>query len=177
MSAASEFSVVIKMDDIGAGASQHKITADAAARSALAERFLLLSLSELSAELSLSKTAQGILAKGRIKARAEQSCIATGDPVPAIIDEPMEVLFVAEPDQDGEYELDADACDSMFHDGKGVDIGEAAAHTFGLALDPYPRCANAEKLLRKAGVKSEDEEKALSGPFAGLAALKDKMTP
>jgi uncharacterized metal-binding protein YceD (DUF177 family) len=177
MSPAPEFSVIVKMDDIGAGASSHKIAANDAQRKALAERFMLISVSELSAQLELAKTAKGVLAKGRMIAVAVQSCIATGEPVPAKIDEPLEILFIALPDQDGEFELDSDDCDTMFHDGKGVDIGEAVAQTFGLALDPYPRCPDAEAELRKAGVKSEDEERAQSGPFAGLAALKEKLTP
>jgi uncharacterized metal-binding protein YceD (DUF177 family) len=174
---ANEFSVVVKMDDIGAGASQHVIAANAVQCAAVAQRFLLISLESLTASLSLAKTAAGIMAKGRISANAVQACIATGDPVPVKLDEPLEILFIPEPREDGEFELDASDCDTMFHDGKGVDIGEAVVQTFGLALDPYPRSSDAETILRKAGVKSEDEERAASGPFAGLAALKSKLTP
>jgi uncharacterized metal-binding protein YceD (DUF177 family) len=167
-----EFSVVVKMDDIGAGASQHKIAADSTQCSAIAKRLGLLSLDRLTAEISLAKTAGGVQAKGHIQAQAMQTCIASGEPVPAAIGEPLEILFIAEPAEDGEFELDAGDCDTMFHDGKGVDIGEAAVQSLGLALDPYPRSPDAEAILRKAGVKSEDEERMQSGPFAGLAALK-----
>ncbi len=172
---ANEFSVIVKMDDIGAGASQHKISANPAQCDAVAQRFLLQSLDSLTAELSLAKTAGGVLAKGRIRAVAVQACIASGDPVPVSMDEALEVLFIAQPNEDGEFELDAGDCDTMFHDGKGVDIGEAVVQSFGLVLDPYPRSKDAEAILRKAGVKSEEDERMQSGPFAGLAALKSKL--
>ena len=174
---ANEFSVIVKMDDIGVGASQHIIAANPAQCAALAKRFQLLSLTGLSAQLALSKTAGGILAKGRIMAQAEQACVATGDGIPVHLDEAMEILFIVQPNEDGEFELDANDCDCMYHDGKGVDIGEAAAQTFGLVLDPYPRNSTAEQILRKAGVQSEEEAKIQSGPFAGLAALKSQLTP
>ncbi len=170
----NEFSMIVKMDDIGAGASQHKIAANVAQCEGVAQRFQLLSLGNLTAELSLAKTANGVLAKGRIHASAEQTCIAGGRPVPFTMNEPLEVLFVPQPNEDGEFELDAGDCDTMFHDGKGVDIGEAVVQSFGLALDPYPRSKDADAILRKAGVKSEEEERMQSGPFAGLAALKSK---
>jgi uncharacterized metal-binding protein YceD (DUF177 family) len=175
MTAASEFSFIVKLDDIGQGASHYNIAANDEERAGLAARFDLISLDVMTADLQVSKTAKGILAKGKLVAHAVQACIATGVPVPADISEPMEILFILEPAEDGEYELDADDCDSMFHDGRGVDIGEAAAQSLGLSLPPYPRSKNAQKALRKAGVKSEEEEKTENGPFAGLAGLKDKL--
>jgi uncharacterized metal-binding protein YceD (DUF177 family) len=175
MTAASEFSFIVKLDDIGQGASQYHIAANDAERAGLAARFDLISLDAMTADLLVSKTAKGILAKGNLTASAVQACIATGMPVPADISETMEILFILEPAEDGEYELDADECDSMFHDGRGVDIGEAAAQSLGLSLPPYPRSKGAQKALRKAGVKSEEEEKIENGPFAALAGLKDKM--
>ena len=101
-----------------------------------------------------------------------QSCSVTGDPVPVAIDEPVDLLFVAEPgDAQDEIELSEDACDTMFHDGAAIDLGEAAAETMALALDPFPRGPGAEACLKQAGVLGEEE----AGPFAALAALKDKL--
>jgi uncharacterized metal-binding protein YceD (DUF177 family) len=175
MTLASEFSFIVKLDDIGQGASHYNITANSAERANLAQRFDLISLDAMTADLQVSKTAKGILAKGKLVANAVQACIASGAPVPVEVKEAMEILFIPEPAEDGEYELDANECDCMFHDGRGVDIGEAAAQSLGLTLPPYPRSKGAQKALRKAGVKSEEEEKIENGPFAGLAGLKDKM--
>ena len=174
MSGENEFSHPVKLDDIGAGETRYEISASAAARAALAGRFALLALDRLSAEITLSRTAEGILATCRLIALLEQACVATGEAVPASLDEPIELLFVAAPEEDGEVELDSSECDTMFHDGKVVDLGEAAAQTMGLALNPYPRSKAADETLRAAGVKSEEEAKAESGPFAALAALKAK---
>ncbi len=174
MTIANEFTVTIRMDDIGAGASQHKIAANEGERAALAKRFDLVRLDELSADIALSKTGNGVAAKGTLSATLVQACTATGADVPAQISEPIDLLFIAEPAEDGEVELAPEECDTMFHDGRGVDIGEAAAQTMGLALNPYPRSKGAEAALRKAGVKNEEEEKITSGPFAALAALKGK---
>ena len=52
-----------------------------------------------------------------------------------------------------------------------VDLGEAAAETMALALDPYPRAPEAPNVLREAGVLSEEE----AGPFGALAGLRDKL--
>ena len=54
-------------------------------------------------------------------------------------------------------------------------LGEAVAQTLLLGLDPYPRSPAAEAALRDAGVKSEEEARAESSPFAALAALKGKL--
>ena len=58
-----------------------------------------------------------------------------------------------------------------------IDLGEAAAETLLLALDPYPRAPNADAVLREAGVKPEGEEEREPGPFAALAALKLNPSP
>ena len=62
---------------------------------------------------------------------------------------------------------------SPFTTAASIDIGEAAAETLALALDPYPRAPDAGEALKAAGVKGEEE----AGPFAALAALKGKLRP
>ena len=95
----------------------------------------------------------------------------TGEPVPAHIDEPFDIIFAPEPEQarpDEEVELGAGDCDVVFHDGSSIDLGAAIADTLALALDPYPRSAGAEAALKDAGIVDEQQ----AGPFAALAALK-----
>ena len=113
------------------------------------------------------------MADGRIRASLSQYCVATGDPVPALLDEPLAIRFVPEPvvAPNSEIELEAEDCDSMFYDGQGIDLGEAVAQSLGLALDPYPRSADAQDQLRAAGVKAEDELM----PLGALAGLKDLL--
>jgi len=70
-----------------------------------------------------------------------------------------------------EVELSEDDCDTVEFTGSAIDLGEAAAETLVLSLDPFPRAAGADAVLREAGVLEEGE----AGPFAALKALKDKL--
>lgn len=176
---APEFSRPHRLDQIGAGDSQVHIAATPEELAALAARFDLPAIDSLEADYAIRRDAMGIVARGSIKARVTQSCIATGDPVPASIDENFAIRFLPESDAapEDEIELDADECDTVFYTGSAVDLGEAAAETLALALDPFPRSPNAEETLKRAGVLSEEEARRQaeeSGPFGALAALRGK---
>ncbi len=171
----NEFSRILRLDEIG-GEKPLSLAASDAERRALAKRFALLALDRLEAALVLSRDGQTAEAQGKIRAQAAQACIASGDPVEADIDEDISIRFIPQPEHSAEeeFELDEEDCDTVFHDGRHIDVGEAIAQSLALALDPYPRSAHAAKILRKAGVKSEEEAREISGPFAALAALKKK---
>lgn len=171
--AEAEFSRPVKLDALGGEPRALAISADEAERRALAKRFGLLALDSLEAELGLVRDGDMVTLTGRLGARATQACVASGAPVPALIDEPIALLFrptSAEAGPDEEVELDEAELDVLFHDGAAIDVGEAVAQSLALALDPYPRAPDAEAALRQAGVRSEAE----AGPFAALATLKDK---
>ena len=171
---ASELSRTMRADTVGGQPREMRIEADASERAALARRFDLVSLDRLEAEVSLVRAGQDIAASGRMVAEATQSCVATGAPVPARIDEPFELMFRVDPGgaaSDEEVELGEAELDVIFYDGSMVDVGEAVAQTLALLLDPYPRADGAVGALREAGVKDEGE----AGPFGALAALKDKL--
>ena len=148
------------------------LSADEGERTAIAERLDLPTVARFDAHVALSRDGDRVHARGRIKAQLEQSCVATGDPVPASIDESFELLFIpdvtGEPDE--EIELSEEDCDTVFHDGATIDLGSALSDTLALALDPYPRSAAADEALREAGVLTEEQ----AGPFAALAKLKGK---
>jgi uncharacterized metal-binding protein YceD (DUF177 family) len=167
----NEFSQLIKLSEIGSHSQNMKLVADVQARSGLMARFDLAALTSLEAELSLRHEAADIVATGRFTAELAQYCIASNDPVPAKIDEAIHIRFIAEPTVSGEFELEPDDCETMFHDGQTIDLGEAVAQSLGLALNPYPRSPEAEKILKAAGVKSEEE----AAPLGALAGLKDLL--
>ena len=153
------------------------LTATDAEREALAKRLGLLAIERLSAHCALDQVsgapAGSIRAGGRIKAALTQACVASGEPLPAYVDEAFELHFQPEPVRtpDDEIELSGDELDVIFHDGSAIDLGEAIADTLAVSLDPYPRGPNAEVALQEAGVISEEQ----TGPFAALAALKGKL--
>ena len=140
-------------------------------RRRIAERLGLRSLDRLEAHATLDRKGEIVRARGRLKAVLCQSCVVTGEPVDARADEAFDIYFLPEPSSaspDEEVELRESDCDVVFHDGGAIDLGEAIADTLALILDPYPRSAGAEAVLKEAGVLTEAE----AGPFAALAKLK-----
>ncbi|MGN6375130.1 MAG: YceD family protein [Sphingomonas sp.] len=167
-----EFSRPERLDTIGTRERAVTIEATPKERAALAERFGLAALDNLSADLVVRRESRGILVNGRVRAAVTQSCVVTDEPVPATIDEPVELLFVeAVPDgSDEEIELGEAELDTLPITGGSIDLGEAAAETVALALDLYPRAPGAAEVLREAGVVTEEEVRP-AGKLAGLGAL------
>lgn len=168
-----EFSVTVPLSEIGGAEVMRHIAADAQQRTALARRFDLLALDRLEADLAMHRDGAAILVDGSFVAEVEQSCVATGERVPARLAEPVRIRFVADEAASGEAEIElgADDLDTLVHDGRAIDLGEAVAQSLSLALDPFPRSPNADAALKAAGVKEEGE----AGPFGALAALKEKL--
>jgi len=169
----SDFAHRLSLDQIRDG-DRLDLSADAEECAAIAGRLGILSLDRLEAHAVLSREGQKVRATGRLKAALNQACVATGESVPARVDEPFELLFLPEPkvgSADEEVELGHADLDTMFHDGAAIDLGSAIADSLALALDPYPRSPSADTALKEAGVLSEEE----AGPFAALAALKAKL--
>lgn len=152
-----------------------ELAAPADERTAIAARLGLVSIGALQGHAVLERDGDEITARGRLRASLEQSCVASGEPIAANIDEPFELSFRPEPSgrPDEEIELGADDLDTIFHDGATIALGEALVDTLALALDPFPRGPNAAAALHEAGVIGEDE----AGPFAALAALKRDKNP
>jgi uncharacterized metal-binding protein YceD (DUF177 family) len=144
--------------------------ANEAERNAAAKRLGLPAIDRLEAHVMLARDGERVRATGRVVAALEQSCIVTGDPIPAHVDEPFDLVFLPEPATGAaeEIELGHADCDIVFYEGAAIDLGGAIADTLALSLDPYPRSAAADVALREAGVVSEAE----AGPFAALAQLK-----
>ena len=166
------FSCRITLDKVRDG-ERIDLTATDAERADIAKRLGLVAIERLDAHCALDHAAGGIRARGRIRSALTQTCVASGEPLPAFVDEAFELHFRPEPagTPDDEIELSGDELDVIFHDGQAIDLGEAIADTLALSLDPYPRGPNAEAALKAAGVISEEQ----AGPFAALAALKGKM--
>jgi len=159
----------LRLDQIHDG-ERIDLTADEAERRVIADRLGLQSLERLEAHATLYKKADSIRAEGRLTAALDQTCVITGDPVPAHVDEPFEIAFLSEPQvkrSEEEIELNPSDCDVVFHDGSTIDLGSAIADTLALGLPAYPRSSGAEAALKEAGILTEIE----ASPFAALANL------
>jgi uncharacterized metal-binding protein YceD (DUF177 family) len=165
-----QFAHHLRLDQIRDG-ERIDLTADDAELQSVAKRLGLASIDRLEAHVTLSKTGDVVRAEGRLIAALQQTCVVTGDPITARVDDPFALLFT--PDQprsapEEEIELGESDCDTVFYDGAVIDLGSAIADTLALSIDPYPRSAAAEATLREAGVITEEQ----ASPFAVLAKLR-----
>jgi uncharacterized metal-binding protein YceD (DUF177 family) len=174
MSDAPEFSLILTLADAAQGRSV-AVEADAEARARIARRLALIAVDRFVVTAEIRTVAGGIGAKGAVEAEIVQPCAATGLPVPATLNEPFDLRFLrdidAPVDADEEIEISSEDCDLLPLEGDRVDLGEAAVQTLSLALDPFPRHPDADRVLAEKGVLSEEA----AGPFAALAKL--RVTP
>ena len=166
-----EFSRPVRIDTIGDDERMVEIAADDTERRRLAGRFGLVAIERLEARFALRREGGGVLATGSVAAAVTQSCSITAEPLRARVDEAVALRFVDDAAGGDEIELSADALDTLPIEGGAIDLGEAAAETMVLALDPFPRSPQAQDALSAAGVVSEDEVQ----PFNAFAALKGKL--
>lgn len=173
MSAEPEFSLVVTLADAAQGRTV-AVVADAEARDRIAARLGLIALDHFALTANLRTVAGGIAATGTIEARVVQACAATALPVPARIAEAFDLRFlrdIAAPvNEDDEVEIGRDELDLLPLEGERADLGEAAVQTLSLALNPFPRHRDADRILAEKGVLSEEA----AGPFAALAKLRGK---
>jgi uncharacterized metal-binding protein YceD (DUF177 family) len=148
------------------------LEATAAERRALAERFGVVAVDRLSADIALSADKDAVLAIGALSADLVQTCAVSGEDFPLHIEEPVALRFVAPVARAAEedLELPADEADEIEFTGDTFDLGEAIAQTLALAIDPYACGPAAEAARAEAGLAGDDQPR---GPLADLlAALK-----
>ncbi|MBE7185199.1 MAG: DUF177 domain-containing protein [Methylobacterium mesophilicum] len=129
------------------------IEPDAETRAVLAQEHGLLGVESFKADLTVEKWKRnGVRVRGRVEALIDQECVVTLEPLRNRIDEEVDAVFLPEDsklgregfDLGGEIHLDMDGPDSPeTFNGDAIDVGALAEQFFGLAIDPYPRKANA----------------------------------
>lgn len=138
---APEFSRPVDVSRMGRLEHRMEIKANAEERAALAKRFDLVELPELTAALVLKKRGDGVFElTGRWHARVAQSCVVTLEPVWAELGDEVR-LFFSDRAPASAAPLDPLAEDEETEpiENGVVDVGEAVVQLLGVALDPYPR--------------------------------------
>jgi uncharacterized metal-binding protein YceD (DUF177 family) len=164
MSAPKEFARLVSLTRLGSEPFRQHIAASETERDALARRFDLLSLGRLEAEIELVRELAGtILLSATFEAAFAQECIVTLDPVAGQASERFQLRYGL-PEAEGEAPAGDD--DPAFEplESDSIDVGEAVAQEFSLALPPFPRAADA--VIEMAPPEEEDND---DSPFAGLA--------
>lgn len=171
-----EFSRPLAIEDIGHEGAALTLEASAEERRRLAERFGLLALDSLTADLTVTRGASGIpvRVRGRLHASVVQECVVSLDPVPSEINELVEAEYAPAAEDGTEEAFDPDEPEPPEPlEGDSLELGELVAQHLSLALDPYPRREGAESPEWESG-GAEDGEKAAENPFAVLAGLRKK---
>jgi uncharacterized metal-binding protein YceD (DUF177 family) len=166
-----EFSRPVPLTRLGAEPFRQEIAATEIERAALARRFELVSLDRLAATVELVREGGGtILLRAEFTAAFAQTCIVTLDPVPGAVEASFALRY-GPPDSEPENPAPSDD-DPAFEPltGEAIDIGEAVAQEFSLALPPLPRAEGAV-------VETEAEPSPADGPFAALARLTGRQPP
>ncbi len=171
-----EFPRPVDISGLGAGERVVEIEADAGERTALVARFGLRALDRLSATVRLARakgSAGAVRLHARLVADVVQSCVVTSVPVPASIEETVELLFTPANKSAACREvviaaLGEDPPEPLVDN--VIDVGEVVAEQLALALDPYPRAADA--VLDGAAWSDEVADGPPGGPFARLRERK-----
>jgi uncharacterized metal-binding protein YceD (DUF177 family) len=169
------FDAVVRIDKLPASGRSIGVEANEAERAAIAEAMQILSVERFSATLSVTPLRGGLRAQGHLDAKVTQASVVSFEPVAETISEDIDRVFLPAPNDSrapapgAEVFIDLENDDFPDHiDGPEVDLSALLLETLALALDPYPRLPS--ESLDSLGISVDDVE---SGPFAGLARLKD----
>ncbi len=154
-----EFSRLVPLARLGAEPFRQDITATEAERAALARRFDLPALDRLCAVVELVRHGKDMfLLRAAFAAEFVQSCVVTLDPVGGAVSEEFTLLYGPPEAEAGGAAEDDVAFEPI--PGTAIDVGEAVAQQFSLALPPFPRSPGAS--LEAEAAPADD-----SGSFAG----------
>lgn len=149
-----------------------KIVTATAERGSLAERYSLLSLDALEAQLTVRSDVSGeIVVEGHLQAQVVQQCVVTLEPVIETVAFPFEQRYTlrqAGPMADLELVPDdIEPPEPVI--GDLIDLGELVAQYLSLSINPYPRSPEAD-----AQADQYRADAGLDGPFAVLAKLREQ---
>ena len=171
MSMAPEFSRPVALARIGAELYRQQISANEVERAALARRFDLVSLERLDASVELVREGDRfIIVRADFEAAFEQCCIVTLEPIAGAVAERFTLLYGPPAAEETAATLVGDEVAFEPLTGDTIDIGEAVAQEFSLALPPFPRSPDAA--VQDAALQQGD-----AGAFADLSRLLDRRGP
>lgn len=168
----AEFSRPLALDSLPLSGTRIRLEASVDECRALAKRFDLVNLDRLEGVIDIAPVdlTRTVHVSGRVFAHVVQTCVVTFEPVAAKVEADFDRLFSrdepAEADAEVEIAIEAETPEPVV--GDELDLGEILAEELSLALDPYPRAADADQRL--AELSGDDD--AVGGPFGALARLR-----
>jgi uncharacterized metal-binding protein YceD (DUF177 family) len=171
---APEFSRPLAVERIASTGTELTIEANAEEREALARRFGIPAVHAFTATFVATPWRRGgVQVRGEFAATVEQISVVSLEPFTSEVGEPVVRYYQAEtgpghhPDVLSVESLEDEEPDVI--SGGSIDLGEIAAESLALALDPYPRKPGEVFAPETA---QEVEERRQDNPFAVLSRLK-----
>ena len=169
MTAVPEFSRLVPLASLGRDPFVQAIEADAEERAALARRFGLISLDRLAAQVTLRRLPRdGVLLEARFEAEFAQECVVTLEPVAGSVADGFSLRY-GPPDSEAEDDPASEQPAFEPLPDAAVDIGEAVAQEFSLALPLSPRLPEADAALAEV-----TPAEPADNPFAVLRRLAEE---
>jgi uncharacterized metal-binding protein YceD (DUF177 family) len=163
-----EFSRLVSVGRLGAELFRQRIEATSEERRKLSQRFDLLALDRLVAEVELCRqSGEAILLEASFEAEFEQCCVVSLEPVRGSISDRFSLVYRPAEDKEEEIILNGDQPTFEPITGDAIDIGEAVAQALSLALPEFPR--HPDVMIDDASIAE-----GLEGPFASLARLQKR---
>ena len=174
MTSADPWRVPIVVEQIPDAGLHRAFEASDAVRAAMADLAALREISSASASFDLNLKSGGrVHVTGQVRARIGQTCVVTLDPIENEIDEAIDLMFApseqipslsALVEQTAESDEETPDPPEPIVNGV-IDLGRLATDALFLAIDPYPRKAEAVFEPPTETIDPDDH------PFAALKAL------
>ena len=162
---APEFSRAVPLARLGTEPFRQEISATLGERAALARRFDLVSLDRLDAVVELVRQGEDlVLLRAEFEAVFEQTCTVMLDPFASVLVERFALLYGPPEAEDAAAGMLGDELAFEPLSGDTIDVGEAVAQEFSLALPLFPRSPDAT-------IEDEPPATEEAGPFAALSQL------
>ncbi|WP_425408389.1 YceD family protein [Hyphococcus sp.] len=135
-----------------------QLRADENARLDIARRLGVIAVNKLEGDLNITASSAEILVAGALNASLTRECVASLEEMTEEISETFEVSFL----RGGEYGFaaggaadesawDGETTPPEIHEGDVFDLGEFLVQQLALAMDPFPRKADATSLAEVYG--------------------------
>ncbi len=187
----SEWSHVVKADEVGSASLNLTLSPDEAQRTRLIRRLGLLALDDCEAQVKLKRQSGHMIhVTGEVRARIRHACVVTMEPVKGQVKESFDAWYAdtaqaislskVKRDKEllatkGEIEMPSEKDDpEAIIDGK-IDVGELITQYLSLGIDPYPRAPGVEPADGEEGRSVYEDESVIKNPFAALKDWKDKL--
>jgi uncharacterized metal-binding protein YceD (DUF177 family) len=136
-------------------------------RAAIAELLGIAALDRFALTGRLVRTESGLALDAKLRATVVQPCVVTFEPVAQRVAVAVERRFVVgEPKETSEVAVDPEAPEVDHVAEPTIDLGAVAVEELSLALDPYPRAADADAVAARYGA---DDDTPAANAFAALA--------